>query len=411
MSALATGKRHVVLGTGFARSSVHPGSASRLWGRPLRNEPQQNGFAGGAATYVACRDGEPEVFQRMRQRIADWPTPRRLVDLVALVILWGAGIVLWLVLLRDVWAPLDAISPLTGHALAAGAVAIAALVARRHGAALLVVGGIATGILQAAPVLPMLAGLANENATLKLASSAPRTNNDLRIVQINTWHGNRDTDSLVRYLEASDADIAVLSEFGPSKRELVERLARSYPFVVGCPEYWSCSQLLLSRRPFVASGAQRPDGRRPPIVWARLKGDGVASPDVTVVGTHIYRPSLSYSLHRTQLDGLIRFLGRIKGELIVAGDFNITTWSQSYEAFLVKTRLTAARGRLPTWPAWPMTLPQFQIDHLFVSSGLAIHGQRAGAYVGSDHLPLHTVVRVPSRHPVLARHGDTGRSP
>jgi len=310
--------------------------------------------------------------------------------------------VLGLVMLRDAWPPLDTLSPLAGHALALSVVAIAALVARRLAGIVLVAGIAMTGIINAAPALINPDGhLASIGAMRRLVATGPEGGTGLRVLQLNAWNSNRDIAKLMRYLESSDADIVVLSEFGPSKQELIGRLSRSYPFIAGCVEYRPCSQLLLSRRPFAASGARAPDARHPPLVWARFEG-AIGAPDVTVLGTHIYRPSRSHLLHRRQLEGLAGFLAGIDGEVIVVGDFNMTTWSLSYAAFLAQSGLVAARLNLPTWPAWPLTLPQFQIDHMFVSSGLAIRSQRVGPYVGSDHLPLLSVVRVPEHLPVLA---------
>lgn len=318
--------------------------------------------------------------------------------MVALGMAAGGGLLLWLIVLADAWPALDVLSPLGPHAMAGTAVAVAAYLANRYAWLVLSSGLVVIALVLAQPASwPDGAGIAAPMAQADASVSEPR----LAVLQINTWHGNRDLDGLVGFLEASDADVVVLAEFGPSKQHLVGRLARSYPHVAGCPEYWPCSQLLLSRRPFAASGARAPDASGPPYVWARFEDTAGGSP-VTVVGTHLYRPSRSHRLHERQLAGLIRFLASVEGELILAGDLNMTEWSRSYERLLAATGLVASSLRLPTWPAWPLTLPQFQIDHLLVSGGLRIERQGRGPYVGSDHLPLHTVLRLSRDTPRIA---------
>jgi endonuclease/exonuclease/phosphatase family metal-dependent hydrolase len=80
----------------------------------------------------------------------------------------------------------------------------------------------------------------------------------------------------------------------------------------------------------------------------------------------------------------------------------MTAWSKAHASFLSETALAASPTRLPTWPAWPLTLPQFQIDHLLATPGLAIERQATGPYVGSDHLPLVSIVRLPPRTRLFA---------
>ncbi|MEW5965172.1 MAG: endonuclease/exonuclease/phosphatase family protein, partial [Pseudomonadota bacterium] len=297
---------------------------------------------------------------------------------------------------------LDVLSPLAGHALAALVVGSLALVAwRRARMAVLVAGCLAIVLAHAAPALdtPPAPAVLRAAAldTAEVLAGADR----LVVLQINTWHSNRAPDRLVAYLEASDADVVLLSEFGPEKQELVGRLARRFPHVAGCAEYWPCSQMLLSRRPLAASGTRLPDASGPPIVWAHLAGSGGRA-DVTVVGTHLYRPTRDYDLHQRHLAGLARFVAGIEGEVIVAGDLNMTAWSKAHATFMSETGLAASPTRLPTWPAWPLTLPQFQIDHLLATPGLTIERQAAGPYIGSDHLPLVSVVRLPARTRLVA---------
>lgn len=327
-----------------------------------------------------------------------------LATLAALALVGGSLALLALVALRGWWPRLDVLSPLAGHALAALAVGGLALVAwRRARMAILVAGSAAIALAHAAPALDGRFAAAPVRAAALGDADVLAAADRLVVLQINTWHANRSPDKLVAYIEASDADVVLLAEFGPEKQELVGRLARKFPHVAGCAEYWPCSQMLLSRRPLAASGTRVPDASAPPIVWARLAGS-IGRPEVTIVGTHLFRPTRGYDLHQRHLAGLARFLDGIEGEVIVAGDLNMTAWSKAHATFLTRTGLVAPPTRLPTWPAWPMTLPQFQIDHLLVSAGVVIDRQSVGPYVGSDHLPLISTVRLAARTRLVAEH-------
>ena len=43
---------------------------------------------------------------------------------------------------------------------------------------------------------------------------------------------------------------------------------------------------------------------------------------------------------------------------------------------------------MPSWPAWPLALPQVALDHILVSPELAVAAAGTGPAVGSDHLPV-----------------------
>jgi endonuclease/exonuclease/phosphatase (EEP) superfamily protein YafD len=114
---------------------------------------------------------------------------------------------------------------------------------------------------------------------------------------------------------------------------------------------------------------------------------------VTVLGTHLHRPSRDPWLHEQQMADLIEFIGRIPGPLILAGDLNTTPWSKTYRALRRVAGLVPASTLRPTWPAWPLAFPQVALDHIFVSSDLTVSAAGTGPAVGSDHLPIWAIVQ------------------
>ena len=57
---------------------------------------------------------------------------------------------------------------------------------------------------------------------------------------------------------------------------------------------------------------------------------------------------------------------------------------------------------MPTWPAWPLALPQVALDHILVSPELAVAAAGTGPAVGSDHLPVWAQI---DRRPVAFERG------
>lgn len=336
----------------------------------------------------------------------------RISRFVAWMMLLGAGLVLWGILLRGLFAPLDILSPLGPHAFAIAAAAAIGLMLSHWQSFFLIS---ALGAIFVMPSTLSLIALEDPGVRREpwhdAVSGVRDTVPQMRILSINTWHSNDDVEGLARYISGADADVVVLSEFGPNKQGILSRLKSDYPYQVSCAAIWACSQVLLSRMPFVRSGVRVPTLSNPPMVWAQFHVGTVDVAKLTVIGTHIYRPSKRHDWHRAQLAGLASYVRNTEGSVVVAGDFNMTRMSQSFDDFTFAAGLDTPERLLASWPAWPVPLPQFQLDYVFVSRDLEILNQRLGHMVGSDHLPLWTSVMLPQHASVMAqRQGARGVS-
>lgn len=322
---------------------------------------------------------------------------------MAWVLLALGGGVLWLIVLRGFWPSLDVLSPLGPHAFAGAAVAAIALMLTR-GRTLFLMGSIGTILL--VPSLLSLDALERRDdrrlpwhdASLSQRDVLPQ----LRVLAINTWHSNGNLGELRSYIHGADADVVVLSEFGPNKQAMLGSLKAAYPYQESCAAAWACSQVLLSRVPFARSGTRMPTPKTPPMVWAEFRVGSVDAAKLTVIGTHVFRPTRRHDIHKAQLEGLANIVRKTDGSVIVAGDFNMTRMSQSFDDFSYASGLVAPTRLLASWPAWPIPLPQFQLDYAFVSQDLQVLDQRLGHMIGSDHLPLWSAVRLPARSSVIA---------
>ena len=211
----------------------------------------------------------------------------------------------------------------------------------------------------------------------------------LRMVTFNTWDHVRNIDEVHAMLRAADADVVVLVEVSPPKRALLEVLKPLYPYQVHCAAFWPCSMALVSRLPFEAHGAVLPSMTMPAAVWGRISGDGDG---LTVIGVHIHRPTRSPRIHWGHMRGLAELTAKAKGAVIVAGDFNTPAWSASMVWLRRTTGLQTMPRILPTWPAWPISIPQFPIDHILVSRDLRLKHGATGPAAGSDHRPVFGTV-------------------
>lgn len=302
----------------------------------------------------------------------------------ALVLLASLGLTaLWALGGQSTYA--DALSHLVGHALGGVVGGTLALVWRRRAWLVLVAVGLATVTVPA-----VIAWRSTVEANVRPGPG------EIKIVSLNTWHANLDLDRLQAFIEREDADIVLLFEFGPPKRGLIDRVKGRYPYATGCSETWECSVEILSKHPFASAEAGRRelfDG--PPRVLVTL---GPREAQFTVIAAHVMRPIDGPNGHLKEMRrvaGLAR-QAQAKGPVIVAGDFNSTSWSHSFKVFREESGLTHMGRYLPSWPSQSRWfVPQLNIDHLWVSAGMSVREVHLGRDTGSDHRPLVAIVKLP----------------
>lgn len=269
------------------------------------------------------------------------------------------------------------------YAIGAGAIVLIALLRRRWIVAI-------AAVACAVPHLIALESLVLPPPVAAARAGTPVAAQMLRVTTMNIGQNNTAEAPALSYIEATRPDVLVLQEASAATHPLVRSLLALYPYHVLQEPAAHPKPMLFSRFPILSHGAVTPSGDGPAYVEARLD---VAGREVTVIGLHLNAPiSSSWSRRRNrQLAAIGQAARRIEGPLIVAGDMNITPWSPYFTDFLAAAAdlMDAAQGRgwLPTWPvqAPPLRVP---IDHVLVSSEIAVVDLARGPDVGSDHFPL-----------------------
>ncbi len=161
-----------------------------------------------------------------------------------------------------------------------------------------------------------------------------------------------------------------------------------YPYQVSCVAAMHCSTVILSRRPFIASGGLAqgdPENRKGlSAAWATIASR--AGP-ATIVAAHLDRPWPWHS-GPDDVAMLARFVRRQNGATtLVAGDFNRPAWS--FQTGQLTDTLGLARARdIRSWPAMTGLPPLLAIDHIFLGAGWRVIRISRGPALGSDHYPL-----------------------
>ncbi len=211
----------------------------------------------------------------------------------------------------------------------------------------------------------------------------------LRIAHYNSHASNKNLAAIEREIRGLDADVVVLLEMTKDKLPVYEALRSEYPYIHSCIGQGKCETAIISRMPFSSVNPVAPSNS-PPNISVKL---GPAQQSVTIVGVHTQRiPNLARQ--NEHIRNLAKLLEPLTGHIIVTGDFNTTPYSRALGDLELSTGLQRQTS-LPTWPA-NLVLPQFAIDHLFLSRKIKVRvPPRAGEAGGSDHLPLVMEVALP----------------
>jgi endonuclease/exonuclease/phosphatase (EEP) superfamily protein YafD len=216
--------------------------------------------------------------------------------------------------------------------------------------------------------------------------TAEATPAKFRLVSLNIWYRNRDITGAARFLEGAHADVVVVQELTGATMQELQRLLPSYPHVASVPSQFG--GVIYSRWPLVGSE---------PVALSEGVSGTLATLDwqgrnVSVLGVHLHWPVDPWSARKRdqELRSVATFAAGFDGPLLVAGDLNLTPWSQYFRRLLRESRLNdaaASQGWMPSWPS-QFRLVGIRIDQCLTTAHWRSLSVATGPHVGSDHRPL-----------------------
>lgn len=220
----------------------------------------------------------------------------------------------------------------------------------------------------------------------------------LKVMTVNVLFHVDNDDQIVAQIAVEAPDVVFLQELTWARQGLLKRLEALYPWQISCKGAWRCDVAIVSRHRWDAAQAAPVGETGTKMAWARF---GPEWGGALVASVHLKWPLVSDQT--AQLQSVSDALAGHAGPIIVGGDLNAAPWSAAVRSFARQTGLNSAGGFVPTWPRRTFVhgqpcvacIPQLQIDHVFVSPQIRVLSVRAGADVGSDHLPLIAELELP----------------
>lgn len=243
------------------------------------------------------------------------------------------------------------------------------------------------------------------------ADPLPESASDvMRVMQYNVFFGNEETEAIADHVQRANADVVVLHEITSAQWSALEpRLRSDYAFASAVTVDEHQGQLGGGMAVLTRTG----DSERLPVPASLSPDDrvlmavstvGAGGEELLVIGLHPHasrHEEPKVELRERQIAGVVELVATWDGPAVVVTDLNVTPTSPIYQAFLDDLGWRdphRAVGWKSTWPAWggPFGLP---IDHVLVSTDIALHGYDVGDGAGSDHKSLTATISIAAKNP------------
>ncbi len=228
-----------------------------------------------------------------------------------------------------------------------------------------------------------------------LSPPYPEGDAQIRILSANVLSTNTSHAAFLALVREHDPDIIFVLETTDAWVQALTALEDNYPSVttIGRPDNFGIAA--YSRLDETQFSVVTMSAASFPAISARLPLSGRQT---QILAMHTAPPmgALNAELRNQHLQEASQFLAARPGPKILLGDFNISPWSPFFSDVLRLNNLRDARlgfGIKPTWPLFffPAAIP---IDHVLVSSHVAIANFQTSGNFGSDHRAVVVDIRV-----------------
>lgn len=216
-----------------------------------------------------------------------------------------------------------------------------------------------------------------------LRDRRPTEGPPLSLLSFNVLSENRDYQAVRQLVVREDPDVLFLTEINSLWRDEMRSLLARYPYTATRTSEDNFGMLLYSKFPITQREFIIDSTIRAPLLVARLAWD---DQELTFFGLHPQTPiSAQGARSRNATFALVARLSQERSPLLIAGDFNCSTYSPHFQDFSRGLKDSASgRGNVMTWHRLSPLLG-IPIDHILYGDSLVCTSMRIGPKCGSDH--------------------------
>ncbi|MBN2710939.1 MAG: endonuclease/exonuclease/phosphatase family protein [Planctomycetes bacterium] len=224
--------------------------------------------------------------------------------------------------------------------------------------------------------------------------STTEAKTELTVLLSNVYTRNTNKQGVINLILEKKPEVLVLLEVNDAWMESLEKIKSEYPYRISKPRHDNFGIALFSRLPLIDPKIFSIGSTGVPSILCSIEKDGMRT---AFIATHTLPPVSAeyFEFRNEQLIKLAQRAAAEKGNLIVAGDLNISMWSECYAEFIEKSGLRNGRKGFGPLPTWPSFLPLLPLDHILCSKGMRVKALEIPSSMGSDHLPLFATIGMP----------------
>ncbi|MBA4147005.1 MAG: endonuclease/exonuclease/phosphatase family protein [Verrucomicrobia bacterium] len=225
----------------------------------------------------------------------------------------------------------------------------------------------------------------------------------IRVFVANVLQENRRSPELIDGIAKVNPDIILLNEMDDWWTEQLRPLEKSHPETVLHPRTNTYGMNLYSRFDLID-----PEVRfllDPEIPSIRTKIQMPGGRMIHFYGVHPQPPALKKPEQENRQDSeqrdaelvmIAKEVAKLKGPVIVAGDFNDVAWSHTTRLFQRTSRLLDPRVGRGLYNSYSAKIPmlRYPLDHLFHSDEFTFVTMERMSYFGSDHFPIFVALNI-----------------
>lgn len=211
----------------------------------------------------------------------------------------------------------------------------------------------------------------------------------LSILSLNLLASNTNYAETLELIRGKKPDVVVLLELSPQWKEQLQVLNLMFPYQNMFPETNNFGIGILSKIPMTSSVTDFGKGF-PPSIQGKMEINGRG---LTLLATHPFPPvnQVKFESRNHQLQEIALFSKEQKGNFLLVGDLNTSSYSKHFQNLLKNGDLKDSRKGFGIASSWPTEfhLIRTTLDHFLFRGKMLVINRTTERSIGSDHLPVY----------------------
>lgn len=211
----------------------------------------------------------------------------------------------------------------------------------------------------------------------------------LSILSMNLLASNDNFSEVLDLIREKDPDMVVILELSPLWEEKLQELYPEFPFREMVPQNNNFGIGILSKTPMISNVTNL--GKNFPLsIFSEVQ---IKASKISILATHPFPPvgQDRFEIRNSQLEEIAKLSKSQKGNFILAGDLNTSSYSSHFQDLVETGQLKDSRkgfGINSTWPS-DLFFMRTTLDHILFKGEMHILTRTTERSIGSDHLPVY----------------------